>query len=168
MIQLIINLDDPDDAIKKLKRLQKMIDGFPLHVANRGRSTADSLYSTSFGIGYYGDPIEISRDVTVTADKLDDNSAAINATGSELSFLEFGAGIMAQSGSEVSEINTGQLPFPIGEGTYSATHAQTYVKKGFWHYGGDKYAGIVPTKALQTTVAELKQNTEKIAEEYFA
>lgn len=79
------------------------------------------------------------------------NGYMLTVEGSDVGFLEFGAGIETDADELASEV-----PFPVFAGSWSAEHNGMFIKRGYWFYGGQKMTGIAPTKGIQLALDFLR------------
>lgn len=87
------------------------------------------------------------------------NSAVLTVKGTDVGFLEFGAGV-GTAPDEFAE----QVEYFVYDGSYSDAHNGMYKRTGyrFWIYGvagesKQKYTGITATHGMQQTLDELRQ-----------
>ena len=111
-----------------------------------------------------GEPIirAVHRTAVVTLEQIE-NGYVIRAEGEDVLFIEFGTGDMAG----VMDVLYDQVPHEVGMGTWSATHAQMYVKYGFWVFGGHIYHYTEPHPAFYDAYQAMVEALPQIAEEVF-
>ena len=123
---------------------------------------------------------ELGRDVAVTAyadagaegnDDVDvevvdeGNFYIVRAFGSQVYFVEFGAGVTAGAGYDTSQI---QPPVDISPGSWSKTvGTHEFEKWGSWHHGGVKYTQVIPRQGMAQAAKEITNNIKKVADEVF-
>ena len=103
-----------------------------------------------------GEPIIRSVHKGVTAEETG-NTLKITASGEDVLFIEFGTGDMAG----VMDAMYDAVPSVVGQGTWSATHAQMYSRYGFWVFAGSIYHYTEPHPvfyyAYQAMIEQLPQ-----------
>ena len=92
-----------------------------------------------------------------------DEGYKLNAEGEDILFIEFGTG--QQAGKLVSLYD--EVPSVVGEGTWSATHAQMYSRYGFWVFAGKIYHYTEPHPAFYDAYVAMVNALPKIAQEVF-
>ena len=127
-------------------------------LADLGVDTARSWYEVGAEVG--GQDEEPTVEVIPTA-----NGCKIRAYGGTVFFLEFGAGVYAQS----NEMNTEGLD--TSPGSWSKDHLKQFTKKGYWtHKVGEsieKFYGVEPYSGMNQARATILQNIDIFAHEIF-
>jgi len=77
------------------------------------------------------------------------------ANGKEVTFLEFGAGIAADSQHPWGDQIGGVSP-----GAWSETHARQFVEKGYWYYDKTSWSFIPATRAMYNASLHIRQKIE--------
>lgn len=120
---------------------------------------------TQVRIGYNAAVYDQDKDVEVSVRSLGENTYAIVASGRDVLFLEFGAGVRYGEGHPLN----GELG--MGPGTYPG---QTHVPvPGYWWYTGEDgkshySVGNAPGMVMYLTGMELEREVERIAREVFS
>ena len=86
--------------------------------------------------------------------------AKVTATGSQVSFLEFGAGLTTDS--HLSP------PFEVAPGSYSQTVGRKEFLPGVrerWYHNGQRYTRILPRKGLLNASIVMRRDLKRIASE---
>lgn len=138
--------------------LPRKVDEFASELAKVGRDEASRLYSQGGGS-------PIPPDVTVTAVKLEDGKYAIVANGTQVCFLEFGAGVYATSSHPYSS----EVPFEVYPGSYSENHGHTFedwLNSNSPNKGEYKF-NTVPTRALLSAYNEMVRRSREVAQKVF-
>lgn len=141
-------------AINEIKARQKWfenkLDEFARRVAEKGCSIATANYRSNDGT------------VVVSVEPYG-KGYVIRASGEDVCFLEFGAGVSTNSGHPYAD----KMPFEVRPGSWSEEHAQHYSKHKYWYYDKKKYYGITPTMAMYRTQWQLQYDVYQIAREVF-
>ena len=87
----------------------------------------------------------------------------ISVEGEDVLFIEFGTGDMAG----VMDALYDKVPDVVGQGTWSAEHAQMYTRYGFWVFGNQIYHYTEPHPALYYAYEAMVKELPRIAEEVF-
>ena len=91
------------------------------------------------------------------------NGCSITAEGENVLFIEFGAGDSAGVMSALYDT----VPPEVGQGTWSATHAQMYTRYGFWVFGGVIYHETAPHPVFYYAYQDIIQAIPQMAREVF-
>ena len=74
----------------------------------------------------------------------DGNTHTITASGKQVGFLEWGAGIGTDPDELVSEVS-----YEVYDGSYSKAHNGPYFRKGYWTRDGRRLIGLIPTHGMK-------------------
>lgn len=153
----VFNIPSIKSAIKELKAYE--IDAKGMEVVKRMAElcaeTAKSHYAGS------GDGNDDWR-VDIIEER---NGYTVSASGEDIYFIEFGAGVAAGEGYDTSVITP---PVPISPGSWSETRGtKEFATYGSWHHKKVKYTEIVPRKGMYYGVKEATDKVFDIAEEVF-
>ena len=109
-----------------------------------------------------GEPIirSVHKDVTVDEQA---KSLKITASGEDVLFIEFGTGDMAG----VMDALYDNVPSVVGQGTWSATHAQMYTRYGFWVFAGSIYHYTEPHPVFYYAYQAMVEQLPQIARSVF-
>lgn len=121
-----------------------------------GEETARTLYLNADSIG--------NVEVRVTSEPNEENGFTIVASGSDVNFLEFGAGVL----TDVIR-PTVQASFDISPGSWSSSEDGTgeFAKHNSWHYKGVKFFGLAPAAGMQEACNAMQQQSSSIARRVF-
>lgn len=117
-----------------------------------GIETASTTYIMADSIG--------NVEVSVDGEKTDGAGFIIRASGNDVTFLEFGAGVLTDV-----QRPTVQASFDISPGSWSASEDGTgeFVRYGSWHFNKVKYFGLVPAAGMQEACNAMEQQSPIIA-----
>lgn len=103
-------------------------------------------------------------DVRVSSEQTDANGFLIRASGEDVNFLEFGAGVL----TEVQR-PTVQADFDISPGSWSSSEDGTgeFERYGSWHHNKVKYFGLAPAGGMQEACNAMEQQSPNIARRVF-
>ena len=138
------------------KWIEKKSDELARRLAELGKDVALTAYADAGA--------EMNDDVDVEVVK-EGKQYILRAFGSQVYFVEFGAGTAAGENYDTSVI---EPPVPITPGSWSKSHGtHEFERWGTWHYKGVKYDKVVPRKGMYLAVKEIENNIKTIAEEVF-
>lgn len=147
-----VNISDPDSvkkAVSKItdyeSKLESKISEVLSRLVKMGSQIVDYSFSTSIDDYDY----EVSCIVN-------GNNAMIIAEGSDVMFLEFGAGVWTID--TTADNDSSGLP-PIEEGSYSQTEGMGQFRPNhrYWFYEGKRYIGIKGTHGFYFASDEIKE-----------
>lgn len=120
-----------------------------------GEETATTAYADADQVG--------NIDATVTSEPTE-NGFKIVASGADVNFLEFGAGVLAGASRP-----TVQAGFDISPGSWSASESGTgeFARYGSWHYKKQKFFGLAPAAGMQEACNRMEQESPSIAKRVF-
>lgn len=121
-----------------------------------GRETASTTYIMADSIG--------NVEAKVEGERTGNGSFVIRASGNDVNFLEFGAGVL----TDVKR-PTVQASFDISPGSWSSSEDGTgeFSKYGSWHYNKVKYFGFVPAPGMQDACTAIEQQSADIIRRVF-
>lgn len=138
------------------KWLEKKSDELCRRLAELGEDVALTAYADA--------DAEANDDVDVEVVK-EGKQYILRAFGSQVYFVEFGAGTAAGENYDTSVILP---PVDITPGSWSKTLGTgEFDRWKTWHHKGIKYDKVVPRKGMYLAVKEIEQNIKTIAEEVF-
>lgn len=138
------------------KWIEKKSDELCRRLAELGEDVALTAYADAGA--------EANDDVDVEVVK-SGKQYILRAFGSQVYFVEFGAGTAAGENYDTSVILP---PVPITPGSWSKTlGTKEFDRWKTWHHKGIKYDKVVPRKGMYLAVKEIEQNIKTIAEEVF-
>lgn len=140
-----INLDNLDDAIKQIEALQTKVENFTADLATE---TRDKIGYASMSVVHAG------------------NSHTIIASGDEIAFAEWGAGYTADMNEGFEQL--GGDPFVTYPGVWSETHARTFQR----HQASGKDPSTYkynrrPLRRMEKAAVNIHYNIVQKAREYF-
>ena len=155
-----------DEAIKEIKKnkqdLQEKAKRVCKRLAEVGLSVARIYFIPEAWSG--------NTDVTLTVEPIP-NGYKLVASGEDVLFMEFGAGVTAGLGYDTKEITP---PVDITPGSWSKQHNgqfwQTYQENpanGHWYYRKQEFDGIAPQMGMYHASKESKAQIEKVVKEVF-
>lgn len=121
-----------------------------------GRETASTTYIMAESIG--------NVEAKVEGERTGQGSFVLRASGADVNFLEFGAGVLTDV-----QRPTVQASFDISPGSWSASEDGTgeFVKYGSWHHNKVKYFGLVPAAGMQEACNAIEQQSAEIIRRVF-
>ena len=134
-------------TIERYADMQSKLIELAYRLCEIGSTVCDSVYHTS---------------VSVFVQKTD-TGARVVCEGEDVLFIEFGTGQLAGTTAGLYDA----VPSVVGEGTWSATHAQQYTRWGFWYFGGNRYEYTPPHPATYEAYQEMVQAIPRVAKEVF-
>lgn len=94
-----------------------------------------------------------------------ENGYRLVASGEDVGFLEFGAGVFTEA-DEFAE----QVDFPVYPGSWSELqphsdnpNARYFAKNGFWWWSNFRYTGLIATRGMQRALDEIRSQADAIA-----
>lgn len=140
------------------KWIEKKSDELCRRLAELGKDVAVTAYADAGAEG--------NDDVDVTTVK-EGEYYIVRAFGSQVYFVEFGAGVTAGENYDTSVI---EPPVDITPKSWSSTKGTgefAKSKEGYWHYQGTRYSQVVPRKGMYLAAKEIEANIERVANEVF-
>lgn len=144
-----------DKSLEFLNKAKAFAEGdIAIRLANEGKSVVDLCYSSAEGrdgLGY---------ELSVTP--YGKNGATLKATGEDIIFREFGAGMEVAT----DKVHGEGLP-PISPGSWSASEGTgEFAKYGSWHYKHNdgikrKYTGLRPTLGMYYAFIEIRNKLRR-------
>ena len=139
------------------KWIEKKSDELCRRLAELGRDVAVTAYADAGAEG--------NDDVDVEVERVGNANYIIRAFGSQVYFVEFGAGVTAGENYDTSVILP---PVDISPKSWSSTKGTgefANSKEGYWHYKGERYTQVVPRKGMYLAVKEIESRMREIAKE---
>lgn len=152
-----ISLSNPNSVAKAISELQAIRNSLD----TKAKQLSEELAKLGADVAsrYYG----ASSGITVTVIPTE-KGFTINANGSDVVFLEFGAGVTVDSSNPFAQ----EMPFDVSSGSWSVQDKQQFVTWGYWYvYGDKKMDRVVPTNAMYNASKEIKERTVEIAKKVF-
>ena len=121
-----------------------------------GRETASRTYIMAESIG--------NVEAQVEGERTGNSSFVLRASGHDVNFLEFGAGVLTDV-----QRPTVQASFDISPGSWSASEDGTgeFARYGSWHFNKVKYFGFVPAPGMQEACNTMEQQSADILRRVF-
>lgn len=155
----VFDIKSIKDAVKDLNAFSKRIVEGSREITRRMAEVCADTARAAYGNGEDGND---SFSVDVYEEK---DGHVVSASGQDVYFLEFGAGVAAGSGYDTTVI---EPPVDISPGSWSSTRGtKEFSRYGSWHHKGEKYTEIVPRKGMYYGVKAATEQLEQIAEEVF-
>jgi len=92
------------------------------------------------------------------------NGYRILAEGKDVYFIEFGTGSMAGA---FYEGDMSGVSVPVGEGTWSISHAQKFSENGYWWYRGNKLYETPAYMPMYYAVKAMRERAKEVVEGVF-
>ena len=124
--------------------LEKVVDDALTRVTEQAVTTARAFYASA---------VENPHVTVVAEHGFLDHSVV--ASGSDVVFAEFGAGLTTETGGYSLE-----MPIGIYPGSWSETHSRQFSSTGKWKHNGRIFTHILPTNAMYNAGLEMRQNIE--------
>lgn len=140
--------------------IEKKADELCRRLAELGEDVAVTAYADAGAEG--------NDDVNVEVVKEGNARYILRAYGSQVYFVEFGAGTAAGENYDTSVI---EPPVDITPGSWSRTQGTGEFAKsklGYWHYKGEHYEQITPRKGMYLASKEISESIKEIANEVLA
>ena len=149
-----------DAAIKEIKAYKKWVKKKTLELCKKlaelGLEVAQIYFIPEAWNG--------NTDVTLTVEPLN-NGYMLKASGEDVCFMEFGAGVTAGLGYDTSKVTP---PVPIEKGSWSSTQGTgKFMKDGYRWYNGQMMDAITPQMGMSHAVSEIQQRVTDVAREVF-
>ena len=166
--QIYVDPYDPasyDAAIKEIKAYKKWakekVNELCRRLAEIGLQVAQIYFIPEAWNG--------NTDVELSVEPVN-NGYLLKASGEDVCFMEFGAGVTAGLGYDTKDITP---PVDIEPGSWSKAHDGMFEKKGgypngHWYYNGQPMNAIVPQMGMYHAAKEMKQRVEQVAKEVFS
>ena len=133
------------------KSLAETIDLALGELLSEAKMTADAEYA-----GAITEATVVERPLVLVT-KHGEGDYSLTATGREVCFLEFGAGLTAGTPNNPYAV---EMPFGVYPGSWSETHERQFTEHGHWYYNGVSYSFIPATRGMFLAAEEMKRNIE--------
>lgn len=94
-----------------------------------------------------------------------ENGYKLTVSGTDVGFLEFGAGVFTETDEFASQVD-----FPVYPGSYSELNehsdnpnARYFAKNGFWWWSNVRYTGIIASRGMQRALDEVRLQADAVA-----
>ena len=137
-------------------RFQQQYQEYLDELMEVGTETARATFIMADSIG--------NVDVSVSNEKNPGRGFTITASGEDVNFLEFGAGVL----TEVQR-PTVQASFDISPGSWSSSEDGTgeFERYGSWHWNHVRFFGLAPAAGMQEACNQMEQRSSEIAGRVF-
>ena len=152
-----------DETIELLDKVQH-IDSPIMQGIRELMEEAENIVNSWYSLQGNG-----NDDFVTSIDELP-NGYVLTASGEDVGFLEFGAGVLVgESGVDefVSEVD-----YPVEKGSWSDSHehsnnpnARYYSKNQFWWYNKIRYTGLFATRGMQRALEMLRSEIDEYINE---
>lgn len=158
-MKIEITLGEIDKALKQLAEYQEeLVDKTRLVVEKLGY-----LGATNASLEY-ARAITDQNDVQVDMEWINNNTMRIRASGTQVLFIEFGAGITYGNGHpEADKYGYGAGTFPSNKGHWDDPSGWWYSKDGESRHT----YGNPPSASMYNTARKLEQEVERVVKEVF-
>lgn len=164
-IQIPLSVAGCNQALKELEKYRKEInpklDMVCKRLAQIGADAANEHYAEAQADSSWTGNGNI-RAIVLPLES--GNGYKIVASGQDVYFIEFGTGSMAGA---FYEGDTSGVSVPIGEGTWSISHAQKYSTQGYWWYRGNKLYETPAYMPMFYAVKEMRERSKEVVEGVF-
>lgn len=155
-LKISLNENSIDNAILQLKtyidEIESKRDEIMRRLAEIGAEEARRVFT------------QAGADITVTTEKTE-NGYKIVAAGSQVAFVEFGAGDAAGMGFDYLPDGIDIYP---GSWSGSELGKHQYSNTGKWTYQGEEYTEIQPARAMFSAAELMREKIGEIAKEVFS
>lgn len=162
-----LDLDSIREAAKQTREQAERMEDMAAEICRRLAEIGVSVAQ----IHYIPEAWSGNTDVTVTAEPIE-NGYKVTASGEDVFFLEFGAGVTAGLGYDTSEIDP---PVDITPGSWSREHGGGFWEQyqenpatAGWYYGGQWMDGLAPQMGMYHGHKEIQQRIKEVAQEVFS
>lgn len=98
------------------------------------------------------------------------NGYMLTASGEDVGFLEFGAGVFTEANEFADEVG-----YPVTPWSWSESHphsenpnARYGAKNGFWWWSNIRYTGLTPTRGMQSALDHVRNTIQGVIERKIA
>lgn len=156
-----VSLGNLDKAIREVNSYAMKLEEKSKQIVERLASLGATNMSLEFARAIIDE-----NDVQVSAEWINDTTMVIKATGTQVAFIEFGAGIRYGNGHpQNSEFGTGAGTYPNGKGHWDDPNGWWYTdESGVSHHS----YGNPPNMPMYNTARLLEQQVEQIVREVFS
>lgn len=123
--------------------------------------TAEKIVTARYSISYASQ--NGNKDFTTTIEPIE-NGYRLIASGEDVGFLEFGAGVFTEADDFESQVS-----FPVYPGSWSELHphsdnpnARYFAKNGFWWWSNFRYTGLIATRGMQRALDEIRMQADEV------
>lgn len=160
-IEISLNDKSINQAIKELEKYKRDLENKARIVVER----LASLGATNASLGF-ARAVTSENDVQVTVEWVDSNTMRIRATGEEVLFIEFGAGITYGYGHPMAQelgYGPGTYPTKLAKGKWDNPNGWWYSKDG-----NPKHTyGNPPNAVMYDTMKMIEREAERVVREVF-
>lgn len=157
-IELLLDVKNINKAIKKLNDYQRWIDQKTTEMLEK----LASIGVVEVHIGYDNALKGIDK-IDVTSEWTSPNSIVVRASGKEVAFVEFGAGLIGYGHPQAGEFGVGPGTYPDGKGHWNDPNGWWYKDSTGTHHSKGNEASMV----MYNTARKLEQEVERVVKEVF-
>ena len=147
MIVKVTGIDEAIATLEKAENIQEPLQQACVELVQRGAEVAESAYASQ----------DENTDYFIDVEEMP-NGAVLTASGGDIGFLEFGAGILVATddpfAGEFGDVHPGSWSASKGTGEFA--------KYGSWHHKGQWYAYVAPTRGMQRALNEIYLNANSV------
>lgn len=145
-----IRITGVQEAVQKLHKVGNGIEGAlsktRQDLAKMGEDIINQEYANSDGNdGYETSILDTGK------------STILEVVGEDVGFIEFGAGVY----TTMNEFS-GEVDYPVYDGSYSDSNNGSYSRNGFWYYNGQSYVGIEPRPGVAMAYETMLNSAERV------
>ena len=133
-----------------------------LRAIKKYENIQEKLFEIALRLCEIGEPIISGVHGAVSMEQTD-NGYKITASGEDVLFIEFGTGDLAG----VMDSLYDAVPPSVGQGTWSATHAQMYSRFGFWVFAHTIYHYTEPHPVFYYAYQAMVEALPQVVREVF-
>ncbi len=115
----------------------------------------------------YGGVLQPGNDSYQVYTEESENGASIVASGHDVGFLEFGAGLTVDESNQFVAV----VPFGVYPGSWSETHEKQFTSKGYWRFmDGDtlseRITSLSPSRGMNQALDYVTEEAERRVKDY--
>lgn len=144
----VTGIDEAITKLEKAKNIDKPIKEGIYEVMQE----AEDIVLTKYSLQGNG------NDDYVTSIEELPNGYVLTASGEDVGFLEFGAGVFTEADEFADEVG-----YPVTPWSWSESHphsenpnARYGAKNGFWWWSNIRYTGLTPTRGMQSALDHIR------------
>lgn len=151
--------------VKSINKVIKELEKYKQDMENKTKIALEKLASigvVDISLGYMEALTGVDK-IDVTSEWVSDNTIAIKATGKEVAFVEFGAGLIGYGHPLASKLGVGPGTYPEGKGNWNNP-------KGWWYKdatGSHHTYGNYPSMVMYNATKKLEAEVERVFMEVF-
>lgn len=156
-----LDIDSIREAAKQTRELADKMQAMGNEICKRLAEIGISVAK----IHYIPEAWSGNTDVKVSAEPIE-KGYKIVASGKDVMFMEFGAGVTSGLGYDTSVITP---PVSIEPGSWSEAHNGPFAESGkkSWWYNKHEFQGLAPQMGMYYAAKEVQQRVEEVARKVF-